>query len=201
MRNSRKEIHLIGDLAETILQFRMDANPAHIQHLKSLRKEIKKKIIDGTIQPGIAHLLVKNDFYKIKNRLAKTLKSSNTPDSSAVVCIRIQCIEKANCSIFNEQLWELRMLGKNLERGKSEIKKSNTGITIAELIEFLLTNLFCYSLLPLSRHQRNKYMIDYKILFQEDNKINLSSFDTLKIKEAWGLQEGGNGVSIKIFSN
>ena len=118
MRNSRKEIHLIGDLAESILQFRMDANPAYIQHLKSLRKEIKKKVADATIQPGIAHLLVKNDCYKVKNRLTKVLKSLNSPDSAAVTCIRIQCIEKANCKIFNEQVWELRSLAKNYERGK-----------------------------------------------------------------------------------
>lgn len=44
MRNCKKEQQLLADLGEAILQFRINDTPAYVEHLKNIRRQVKKMI-------------------------------------------------------------------------------------------------------------------------------------------------------------
>ena len=64
-------MQLLSDLAETILQFRIDNNAAHVERLEDVRREVRKMSSSGVYQSGIAHMLVKNHSYHIKRQITK----------------------------------------------------------------------------------------------------------------------------------
>lgn len=180
MRNNRKELQLVADIAETVLQYRMDSSPAYEEHLRSLRKEVKKMRNTEVTQPGIAHLLVKSEQYKVKGRITKMAKNTTPPFSPLRVCIRIQCIQKSNCEVQNQEFWEIKTLLKEPVQDISEGNAATAGSAIAELIEFLLTNLFCYTLMPFKKELRNKYLLDYKLYVDGEPTPDLLEYDSIQ---------------------
>lgn len=70
----------------------------------------------------------------------------------------------------------------------------------------MLTNLFCHSLLPLNKLNRNKYELTYKIsISHQDHPYQLYNYQKVQLLEVKGLWEGDSttaaGVSIRFATN
>ena len=77
-------------MAETVLQYRLDNNPAYEEQLRDVRREVRKMIFSGVYQSGIAHKLIKKESYQVRAKLLKRMETS--PAIMPQVGIQIQCI-------------------------------------------------------------------------------------------------------------
>ena len=77
------------DMAETVLQSRLEGNSAYADHLHDVLKEVRNMIFSPVYQRGIIHKLIKKESYQVRNKVMKQIETYST--LLPRVGIRIEC--------------------------------------------------------------------------------------------------------------